>query len=159
MTLTDLPIYAGPDVLNSARMIDAIWFKKGIAKPVCFFEIEHSTSVYSGLLRVNDVRIDYPLPKAFIVAAPNRCPLFERQIGRGAFVDSGLSEVCQFLSYEDVKKLMQCAGVFNTLFETNEYRHFGTDVRRVDVFLSNGPANSCPPNADRCEIKGHTSLW
>ena len=29
--------------------------------PVRFFEIEHSTSVYSGLLRFNDVIIDFPI--------------------------------------------------------------------------------------------------
>src|SRR5207253_1018014 len=114
-TLANLPHFAGPEVLNIAKMIDVIWFKKGTASPVCFFEIEHSSTVYSGLLRLNDVRIDYPVPKAFIVAAQNRHPLFERQIGRRTFVNSELSEVCQFLSYDDVKKLMQSSEVIKSL--------------------------------------------
>lgn len=115
LTLDEIPHFAGPDVLGIAKMIDVIWFKKGTASPVCFFEIEHSTSVYSGLLRLNDVRIDYPVPKAFIVASPARHPLFEKQIGRRTFVNSELSEVCQFLSYEDVKKLMQSSEVIKSL--------------------------------------------
>ena len=115
LTLAEIPHFAGPDVLGIAKMIDVIWFKKATASPVCFFEIEHSTSVYSGLLRLNDCRIDYPVPKAFIVASPVRQPLFDKQIGRRTFVDSGLSEVCQFLSYDDVKKLMQSSEVIKTL--------------------------------------------
>lgn len=115
LTLNDLPHFAGPEVLNIAKMIDVIWFKKLSATPVCFFEIEHSTSVFSGLLRLNDVRIDYPLPKAFIVASPARKALFEKQIGRRTFINSELSEVCQFLSYDDVKKLVQSSEVIKTL--------------------------------------------
>lgn len=115
LTLGELPHFAGPDVLNIAKMIDVIWFKKLSATPVCFFEIEHSTSVYSGLLRLNDVRIDYPVPKAVIVASPLRKPIFDRQIGRRTFVNSELSEVCQFLSYDDVKKLMQSSEVIKSL--------------------------------------------
>lgn len=117
LTLPELPHFAGPDVLNIAKMIDVIWFKKGTASPVCFFEIEHSTSVYSGLLRLNDVRIDYPVPKAFIVSAQGRRQLFDRQIGRRTFVNSELSEVCQFLSYDDVKKVVQSSEIIrNILF-------------------------------------------
>jgi hypothetical protein len=115
LALAELPHFAGPEVLSIAKMIDVIWFKKGTASPVCFFEVEHSTSVYSGLLRLNDVRIDYPVPKAFIVAAPNRRTLFDKQIGRRTFVSSELSEVCQFLSYDDVNKLMQSSEVIKTL--------------------------------------------
>jgi len=53
----ELPHFAGPDVLRVARSIDVIWFKKHSAQPIHFFEIEHTTSIYSGLLRLNDVKI------------------------------------------------------------------------------------------------------
>ncbi len=115
LTLAELPHFAGPDVLSIAKMIDVIWFKKGTARPVCFFEVEHSTSVYSGLLRLDDVRIDYPVPKAFIVAAATRHTLFDKQIGRRTFVSSELSEVCQFLSYDDVNKLTMSSEVIKSL--------------------------------------------
>lgn len=77
LCLQDLPHLAGPEVLKIARSIDVIWFKKKSAQPVRFFEIEHTSSIYSGLLRLNDVKIDYPLPKATIVADSNRKNLYE----------------------------------------------------------------------------------
>lgn len=105
LTLDELPHFAGPTVLRIARSIDVIWFKKHTAQPVCFFEIEHSTAIYSGLLRLNDVKIDYPIPQAFIVGPKERKELFERQLERRTFKHSELVDVCQFLNYEDVKKL------------------------------------------------------
>lgn len=105
LTLDELPHFAGPTVRRIARSIDVIWFKKHTAQPVCFFEIEHSTAIYSGLLRLNDVKIDYPIPQAFVVGPKERKKLFERQIERRTFMYSELSDVCQFLNYEDVNKL------------------------------------------------------
>jgi hypothetical protein len=105
ITIDELPHFAGPNVLRIAKSIDVIWFKKRTDQPVCFFEIEHTTSMYSGLLRLNDVKIDYPIPKAFIVGPKERRNLFESQIQRRSFVSSELSEICQFLTYDDVEKL------------------------------------------------------
>jgi len=105
LTLDELPQFAGPTVRRIARSIDVIWFKKRAAQPVCFFEIEHSTPIYSGLLRLNDVKIDYPIPQAYIVGPKDRKKLFERQIERRTFMYSELSDVCQFLNYEDVNEL------------------------------------------------------
>lgn len=105
LTLKELPHFAGPTVRRIARSIDVVWFKKNSAQPLAFFEIEHSTSIYSGLLRLNDVKIDYPILQAFIVGPEDRKSLFERQIERRTFAYSELSDVCRFLSYEDVSKL------------------------------------------------------
>jgi hypothetical protein len=105
--LSELPHFASPNVLEVAQYIDVIWFKSGTAAPKKFFEIEHSTSIYSGLLRINDIRIDYPVPEAVIVAAEDRRSGFERQVGRRTFNYSGLAEVCRFMTYEDVEKLYQ----------------------------------------------------
>ena len=68
-----------------------------------FFEIEHSTTIYSGLLRFNDVKIDFPISKATIVIPRDRMNLFEKQINRRTFTLSELSDVCDYITYEDVK--------------------------------------------------------
>jgi len=107
ISLAELPHFAGPTVLNIAKSIDIIWFKKNTAQPICFFEIEHSTSIYSGLLRLNDVKIDYPIPQAFIVAHKDRRKQFENQIERRTFSYSELSEVCQFMTYEEADKFIE----------------------------------------------------
>ena len=63
------------------RNIDVIWFRRGAGHPVRFFEIEHSTSVYSGLLRFNDVMIDFPIPEAFVVGDGDKTQAkFEREM-------------------------------------------------------------------------------
>jgi hypothetical protein len=87
------------------RGIDVIWFRKGAGHPIRFFEIEHSTQVYSGLLRFNDVMIDFPIPEAFIVGDGERTKAkFEREISRRTFEDSGLKDVTRFLFYEQVRQ-------------------------------------------------------
>lgn len=111
LCLEELPIFAGPNVLQIAQAIDVIWFKKGTSKPEKFIEVEHTTSVYSGLLRLNDVITDYPISDGAIVAAEERRALFDRQINRRTFNVSGLAEVCKFLSYDQVEKLHEVENV------------------------------------------------
>jgi len=71
------------------------------------FEVEHSTPIYSGLLRFNDVHIDFKLPRAGIVAQAEREEAFLRQVNRRTFHVSGLNEVCLFYSYSDVYRWYQ----------------------------------------------------
>jgi hypothetical protein len=87
------------------RMIDVIWFRKGAGHPERFFEIEHSTSVYSGLLRFNDVMIDFPIPEAFIVGDGDKTRAkFEREVARRTFEHSQLREVTKYLYYDAVRE-------------------------------------------------------
>jgi type II restriction enzyme len=107
ITLDNLPQFAGPVTMHTAKAIDVIWFKKRTAQPVCFFEIEHTTSMYSGLLRLNDVKTDYPIPLAFVIAPKERRSMFDNQIVRRTFAQSELGEVCQFMDYEQVEALLK----------------------------------------------------
>lgn len=45
----------GKDIFNTINLIDIVWFKKGSNKIVCAFEVEKSTSIYSGILRLCDL--------------------------------------------------------------------------------------------------------
>ena len=61
--------------------------------------------MYSGLLRFNDVIIDFPIPEAFIVGDGERTRAkFERELARRTFEHSGLREVTKFLFYEQVRQ-------------------------------------------------------
>ncbi len=82
--------------------VDIIWLKAGTFTPVAFFEIEHSTSMYSGLLRLNDILIDYPIPRTGIVSYEKRRSLFEKEIARRTFQNSGLDKLCKFYNYRYV---------------------------------------------------------
>ena len=84
--------------------IDVLWIQRGSSHIRAMFEVEHSTPVYSGLLRFNDVHLtDAKLKPSFtIVANDARRALFSRQLARPTFVASGLSEICAFMRYENV---------------------------------------------------------
>lgn len=91
-------------VNDVVREKDILWLQRGASEMLAMFEIEHSTQVYSGLLRFNDLHLAEPnlKPKFSIVADGVRRALFLRQINRPTFKASGLAEVCNFLEYRDV---------------------------------------------------------
>ncbi|MGC9261878.1 MAG: hypothetical protein ACP5I8_17615, partial [Phycisphaerae bacterium] len=67
------------------------------------FEVEHSTSIYSGLLRFNDVLLTDPnTVRFYIVSDEKRRDCFSRQAYRPTFRQSGLSERTSFLEYANV---------------------------------------------------------
>lgn len=43
------------ETLSSIKLIDVLWFEKGTNKVIAAFEVEKSTSIYSGILRLNDL--------------------------------------------------------------------------------------------------------
>lgn len=83
--------------------IDVIWVTNGGNTIEGLYEIEHSTPVYSGLLRFNDVLLTDPKISRFsIVSNDTRRDLFSRQLFRPTFKKSGLAELCSFLEYANV---------------------------------------------------------
>jgi len=87
-----------------AEEIDVIWVDRGGARPAALFEVEHSTPIYSALLRFNDVHLMLPtLTLRFgIVSNDCRRALFVRQLSRPTFRASGLKEICAFFEYHNV---------------------------------------------------------
>lgn len=43
------------ETLNTVKLIDVLWFQKGTNNVVAAFEVEKSTSIYSGILRLTDL--------------------------------------------------------------------------------------------------------
>jgi hypothetical protein len=83
--------------------IDVVWVAAGRSDIEGLYEIEHSTPVYSGLLRFNDVLLTDPRVSRFsIVSNDSRRDLFSRQLFRPTFKKSGLAELCSFLEYANV---------------------------------------------------------
>jgi hypothetical protein len=83
--------------------IDVLWVARGGNRIEGLYEVEHSTPVYSGLLRFNDVLLTDPKVRRFsIVSNDTRRDLFSRQLFRPTFRKSGLAELCSFLEYGNV---------------------------------------------------------
>lgn len=96
--------YGFERVENSLQEVDVVWLQRGSNDIRALFEVEHSTPIYSGLLRFNDIHLVSPnLHSRFSIVANNtRRSLFAKQINRPTFQMSGLSDLCTFLEYTDV---------------------------------------------------------
>jgi len=101
--------YGFEQIENILNEVDVIWLKRGSNELQALFEVEHSTPVYPGLLRFNDVHLVAPnlRPRFSIVANSERRSLFVRQINRPTFRSSGLNELCTFFEYADVSNWHQ----------------------------------------------------
>lgn len=89
--------------------IDVIWFEKGSNRIKALYEVEHSTPIYSGLLRFNDVFLSAvsPIERFAIVSNEKRRSVFAQQLNRPTFKRSGLSETCTFFEYLNVYRWYQ----------------------------------------------------
>jgi hypothetical protein len=81
--------------------IDVLWFSGQAI--VAAFEVEHSTSIYSGLLRMSDLLTMQPNLdiKLYLVAPDERHSRFEVEVARATFASrkKPLHSVCGFLPY------------------------------------------------------------
>jgi hypothetical protein len=100
----DVLPYGFEPIESTLQEVDVIWIPRGSSEIKALFEVEHSTPIYSGLLRFNDVHLVAPTlrPRFSIVANDARRSLFVRQVNRPTFRMSGLSKLCTFLEYINV---------------------------------------------------------
>jgi hypothetical protein len=87
-------------------LIDIIWIKQNA--PVCAFEVEATTSIYSGLLRMSDLISVVPAlnVKLYIVAPKGRQDRVRAELTRPTFQKVGLSEYCRFIPKEELDRLL-----------------------------------------------------
>jgi len=90
--------------------IDVVW--KEEFRIDAAFEIENSTSIYSGLLRFADLTMVAPntLYPMFIVAPRERRNRVREQLTRPSFRHLGIHEKVRYLSYEKVNEIDQFFG-------------------------------------------------
>jgi|GEM_PF-1381887 len=111
LCLDELPPFTQPLTLLIARFVDIIWFRKNTTNAIRFFEIEHTTSIYSGLLRLNDIKIDFPIGRATIVVPGERVKQAENQISRRTFSYSEIADVTDCITYSDLRKWYEAAKI------------------------------------------------
>lgn len=88
LTVPDLPPLGWPqDVLDTVRLIDVIWLRPGTREIVSAFEVEKSTSIYSGILRMEDLARSIPgcTCTFYLVAPDHREKEVLAQLTRPAF--------------------------------------------------------------------------
>ena len=106
--LEALPLNYDDTTLRTVEQIDVLWLKgRSMARA---FEVEHTTVIYSGLLRMADLLALQPNMdiRLHIVAPDDKRERVLREIRRPVFslLDRGpLYEQCSFLSYESIHAL------------------------------------------------------
>ncbi len=121
-----LPLNYDSTTLDTVERIDVLWLKGRYV--VRAFEVEHTTAIYSGLLRMADLLSLQPNLniKLHIVAPETRKEKVFDEIRRPVFAllqGQPLSKTCTFLSYESVREIGQLphlSHVADTILE--EYR-------------------------------------
>lgn len=96
-----------PEAYNIIKLIDNLWVKKD--SPICAFEVETTTSIYSGLLRMADLITTYRTHniELFIVAPKAREGQVKKEVLRPSFQELGVHESCSFIAIEDLETLYQ----------------------------------------------------
>lgn len=104
LSLTELPqLGLGTIAQRDIQLIDVLWLR-GTHQVVAAFEVEHSTSIYSGLLRMSDLvvqvpNLSFPL---YVVVPESRMNEVRRQLHRPTFQALELHRRCGFFSAEDL---------------------------------------------------------
>ena len=106
--LDALPLNYDETTLKTIEQIDVLWLRR--RSIVRAFEIEHSTAIYSGILRMADLLALQPNMdiRLHIVAPYSRKEKVMQEIQRPVFSlleRAPLSEICSFISYDSVREL------------------------------------------------------
>lgn len=79
----------GVQAAESVRLIDVIWVERESRRFAAAFEVEHSTSIHSGIVRMLDLALGSPLSNGcslFLVAPDGRRDEVAQQLHRPAFM-------------------------------------------------------------------------
>lgn len=106
--IDELPLGYDSSTIKTIEQIDVLWLRK--RSIVRAFEVEHTTSIYSGLLRMADLVALQPNIniKLHIVAPSDRQEKVLQEIRRPVFSlleGRELAQMCTFLSYDSIREI------------------------------------------------------
>lgn len=95
-----------PETQKTIELIDVIWFEKNSQRMVCAFEIEKSTSIYSGILRLSDLALSLSSDRAalFIIIPNSREKDVVQQLSRPSIRTSNIP--IKYILFSDLRE--QC---------------------------------------------------
>ena len=88
------------------RLIDVLWLEKTPKRVIAAFEVEHTTSIYSGIMRMLDLALGAPeqaVQGLYLVAPDNREEQVREQLLRPAFQRVADLEV-RYLPYSELEQ-------------------------------------------------------
>ncbi len=86
-------------------LIDVVWVKN--SKIVCAFEVECSTSIYSGILRMSDLAYSVPYDsiKGYIIAPDERKDKVIKELERPTFSNERIQGFMRYMTVEELYEL------------------------------------------------------
>jgi hypothetical protein len=130
-----LPLQFDQATNKAIELIDVLWLK-GTAI-VAAFEIESTTSIYSGLLRMADLVAMQPNIKLplYIVAPDKRRDKVITEINRPTFrrLEPNLNEICRFLAFSAIEDLFEKYGSHLQYFKVQILEDISEDCGLADV--------------------------
>jgi hypothetical protein len=112
--ISTLPIHFDEATNKTIELIDVLWLNGNTI--VAAFEIESTTSVYSGLLRMSDLiamqpNLNIPL---FLVAPDGRRDKVVQEINRPTFarLTPPMTEMCRFIPFSALREQLEKAGKY-----------------------------------------------
>jgi hypothetical protein len=111
----------GREAQDVVSLIDVVWFRRK-GQVVAAFEIETTTSVHSGILRMSDLSVMVPniVFPLYIVAPAERAEKVERELRRATFQTLELHKRCRYIRCEDL------------IVSAENIKRFGADPSAVD---------------------------
>lgn len=110
------PAIDGVPGADAIRLIDILWLDKERSRVMAAFEVEHTTSIYSGIVRMLDLALGSALQATeglFLVAPDSREGEVRAQIARPAF--SRIADLkVRFLPYSELEKHHAALGRFGS---------------------------------------------
>jgi len=130
-----LPRQFDPVTNKTIELIDVLWMKGNTI--IAAFEIESTTSIYSGLLRMADLvamqpNINIPL---YIVAPDKRREKVLEEINRPTFsrLEPNLNEICRYLSFSSLEQLFKKYGADLRFLKRQILEDISEDCSLTDV--------------------------
>lgn len=129
ISLENLPnLGIGEIAQKIVRYIDVVWLSQS-NQIFAAFEVEHTTSIYSGLLRMSDLASVVPnlVFNLYIVVPESRVSKVETELSRPTFQDIELHRRCRYISYEDLQK------------EADTIKKWANDPKQIDQLARRVP--------------------
>lgn len=118
-----------PEVCNTIALIDVLWLEKGTNRIIGAFEVEKSTSIYSGILRLSDLALALPdhRTRLCLVIPDGREKEVVAQLKRPSFVTAGRPQPA-YLLFSDLAEHCDAICKFGV-----DHRVLDRLVKRVDI--------------------------
>ncbi len=118
-----------PEVCSTIGLIDVLWLEKGTNRIIGAFEVEKSTSIYSGILRLSDLALALPdhQTRLCLVVPDGREREVVAQLKRPSFIATGRLQP-SYLLFSDLAEHCDAICKFGA-----DHRVLDRLVKRVDI--------------------------